>query len=202
MLFSLAGAMISPKFFRKLCYINTLSELAIYVPLTQIDIPAPVYQENTKHEQDIRLPVPTRRDMFGVPLEELMGWDGEKGGVPRVIRDSVQFLRETGLEEEGLFRRSPSSQLLRHVQEAYDRGHVVNLQTFNDPNLAAVLIKKYLRDLPEPIFPESTYPVIRRCPLPSNQPDDVASVAYIRESLLPTLPHCSYLLLSYVLRES
>lgn len=43
-LFSLAGAMISPKFFRKLQYYNTLSELAIYVPLTQIDIPAPVYQ--------------------------------------------------------------------------------------------------------------------------------------------------------------
>jgi hypothetical protein len=43
-LFSLAGAMISPKFFRKLQYINTLSELAVYVPLTQIDLPAPVYQ--------------------------------------------------------------------------------------------------------------------------------------------------------------
>jgi Rho GTPase-activating protein 1 len=52
--------------------------------------------ENLKHEKDIQLPVPTRRDLFGVPLEELMGWDGEKGGVPRVIRDAVQFLRETG----------------------------------------------------------------------------------------------------------
>jgi Rho GTPase-activating protein 1 len=96
-LFSLAGAMISPKFFRKLCYIDTLSHLATYVPLTQIDIPAPVYQENLKHEKEIELPVPTRRDVFGVPLEELMGWDGEKGGVPRVIRDAVQFLRETGM---------------------------------------------------------------------------------------------------------
>jgi Rho GTPase-activating protein 1 len=43
-LFSLAGAMISPKFFRKLQYYDTLSELAVYVPLTQIDIPATVYQ--------------------------------------------------------------------------------------------------------------------------------------------------------------
>ena len=59
-LFSLAGAIIryeaalccrqhqsdrsSPKFFRKITYINTLSELAYHVPLTQIDIPPPVYQ--------------------------------------------------------------------------------------------------------------------------------------------------------------
>ena len=34
----------SPKFFRKITYINTLSELAYHVPLTQIDIPPAVYQ--------------------------------------------------------------------------------------------------------------------------------------------------------------
>lgn len=49
-----------------------------------------------KHEQEIKLPMTTRRDMFGVPLEELMGWDAEKDGVPRVIKDAVQYLRETG----------------------------------------------------------------------------------------------------------
>jgi Rho GTPase-activating protein 1 len=95
-----------------------------------------------KHEREIRLPMPVKQDIFGVPLEELMGWDAEKGGVPRVVKDAVQYLRETGeppgvygrarahlitlsttgLEEEGLFRRSPNSALLRHVQEAYDRG--------------------------------------------------------------------------------
>jgi Rho GTPase-activating protein 1 len=61
------------------------------------------------------------------------------------------------------------------------------------------LIKKYLRDLPEPIFPESLYPAIRRCPMPSDDPGDVAAVTYVRESLLPLLPHCAYILLSYVL---
>jgi Rho GTPase-activating protein 1 len=78
---------------------------------------------------------------------------------------------------------------------------VVNLQTFNDPNLAAVLIKKYFRDLPEPIFPESMYAAIRRCPIPTGAVDDVAAVTYIRETLLPMLPHCAYVLLSYVLRK-
>ncbi|KAF9451830.1 hypothetical protein P691DRAFT_723220 [Macrolepiota fuliginosa MF-IS2] len=199
MLFSLAGAIISPKFFRKIIHISTLSELAHYVPLTQIDIPPSVYRENLKYEDEITLPIPIKSSIFGVPLEELMGHHGEKGGIPRVVKDSIQFLRDSGLEEEGLFRRSPSSAMLRAAQDAYDRGNVVSLNNFGDPYLAAVLIKKYLRDLPEPIFPEQLYPIIRRCPPPTSNPSDVAAVAYIRDILLPELVPCAYILLSNIL---
>ena len=79
-------------------------------------------------------------------------------------------------------------------------GNVVSLDTFGDPHLAAVLLKKYLRHLPDPIFPESLYPTIYRCPPPSDELDDMASVVYIRETLLPLLPPCIYILLSQVLR--
>ena len=77
-----------------------------------------------------------------------MGYNGEKGGVPRVVKDTIQFLRDSGMfflslflqmlelglyvtggfflnvgmTEEGLFRRSPSSVMLRAAQDAYDRG--------------------------------------------------------------------------------
>jgi Rho GTPase-activating protein 1 len=125
--------------------------------------------------------------------------------------------KHTGLEEEGLFRRSPNSVLLKQVQEAYDRGifllltldymrdtrigQVVSLRSFNDPHLAAVLLKKYLRDLPEPVFPESLYPHIRRCPTPTNDQADVAAASYIRDTILPQLMPCMYILLSNVFRE-
>lgn len=79
-------------------------------------------------------------------------------------------------------------------------GHVVSLDTFGDPHIAAVLLKKYLRDLPEPIFPENLYPVIRRCPSLSPDPSDISSITYIRETILPELPPCVYILLSHVLR--
>ncbi|KAI0056573.1 Rho GTPase activation protein [Artomyces pyxidatus] len=199
MLFSLAGAFISPKFFRKITYIDTLSELACHVPLTQIDVPPAVYQENLKHERRITMPIPTQSYIFGVHLEDLMGYDGEKGGIPRVVKDCIQYLRETGLTDEGLFRRSPNSALLKQVQDAYDRGNVVSLDNFNDPNLAAVLLKKYLRDLPEPIFTEALYPIIQRCPMPTEDPSDWSAVLYIREHLLPALPRCNYILISHVL---
>lgn len=55
-----------------------------------------VCRENANHEKQITLPSPTRSNIFGVPLEELMGYDGEKGAVPRVVKDCIQFLRETG----------------------------------------------------------------------------------------------------------
>jgi hypothetical protein len=98
-------------------------------------------RENSKLEREIVLPTPTRANIFAVPLEDLMGYDGEKDGIPRVIKDSIQYLRETGmcfpsflslclvilnalvgLEEEGLFRRSPNLTLLNQVTDAYDRG--------------------------------------------------------------------------------
>lgn len=164
-----------------------------------------------------------------------MGYHGEKGGIPRVVKDSIQFLRDSGmfwfyippirrfhnacpgLEGEGLFRRSPSSTMLRAAQDAYDRGmvtqsptrppnssftgNVVSLNNFGDPFLAAVLIKKYLRDLPEPIFPDRLYPIIRRCPPPTSDPSDMAALTYVRDILLPELVPCAYILLSNVLRK-
>lgn len=56
----------------------------------------PHNRENLKHEAQIQVPTPTRSHMFGVPLEELMGYDGEKDGLPRVVRDCVQYIREAG----------------------------------------------------------------------------------------------------------
>ncbi|QRV77927.1 Rho GTPase-activating protein 1 [Ceratobasidium sp. AG-Ba] len=170
MFVSLAGAVISPKFFRKITYVSTLSELARHVPLTQIEIAPAVYTENLKHERTITLPSNTpSSSTFGVPLERLMGPDGEASPLPRVIRDCVEYLRAEGplgpnLEVEGLFRRSPNGAILRSVREAYDRGNQVTLSQYADPHIAAVLIKKFLRDLPEPIFSGELYPVIARCP--------------------------------------
>lgn len=52
--------------------------------------------ENLKHEAGVTLPIHPLTSHFGVPLDELMGAYGEKGGVPRVVRDCVTYLREAG----------------------------------------------------------------------------------------------------------
>ena len=79
-----------------------------------------------------------------------------------------------------------------------------------------MLLKKFLRDLPDPLFPEYLYSVIQRCPslddsgtqdrpgVASNEgiaDPELEAVRYIREVLLPELPPCSYMLLSTILSE-
>ncbi|KAK0565150.1 hypothetical protein OC844_001365 [Tilletia horrida] len=216
---------VSPKFARKIVQVQTLSQLATHIPLTQIDIPPEVLQANQAHERSVTLPskphsgpgdadYDQQHQMFGVSLEVLMGLRGEKGGIPRVVRDCVEALRTpipsatTGeplfpLDSEGLFRRSPPSALLKTVQEAYDRGHPVNLTLhYQDPNIPAALLKVFFRSLPVSIFPSSLYSTIRACPHPSSTPEDAnahETVHYIRNVLLSALePPSAVPLLSYV----
>jgi len=61
------------------------------------------------------------------------------------------------------------------------------------------LYLSYLRDLPQPIFPENLYPIIQACPIPTDNPSDMSSINYMRETLLPELVPCAYILLSHVL---
>jgi len=169
-----------------------------------------VYSENLKYERDITLP-PSQQSgsqIFGVPLDELMGADGESGGIPRPIKEAIAYLRanrfdgSNPLSEQGLFRRSPSSVRLKQVQGCYDRGQVVDLSQFGDANLAAVLIKKYFRALPEPIFPESTFGTIRRCPNPDIDNNRDAVIEYIRERILGELEGNKQVLLNVVFRKT
>ncbi|KAF8312119.1 Rho GTPase activation protein [Clavulina sp. PMI_390] len=202
MLFSLAGTIISPKFFRKIQYIPTLSALAQCVPLTNLDLHPAVYRENLKHEREIVIHHNEPSQMFGVSLDQLMGPDGLSSGIPRAVKDCAEDIRARGLEVEGLFRRSPSSTMLKHAGEAYNRGHPVSLSYFDDPNISAVLLKKFFRDLPQPIFSESMYPLIQACPLPTTDASDRSCVDYIRNTIIPMVDSTSppaLIVLSYVI---
>jgi hypothetical protein len=70
--------------------------LLVFCLFISIPHQLPCPRENLKHERKIILPTPIRSNIFGVPLEDLMGYNGEKGGIPRVVRDAIQFLRDTG----------------------------------------------------------------------------------------------------------
>nr|CDI55157.1 related to Rho-GTPase-activating protein 1 [Melanopsichium pennsylvanicum 4] len=212
---------VSPKFNKKVSQLYTLSALAEHVPLTQIDIPPEVLQWNTRYEKNLTLPpsrnstdggsaVGTGEKVFGVDLVTLMGEYGESGGVPRVVRDCVEailgdFDGIRPAQVEGIFRRSPSSALLRTAQESYDRGHPVSLEQYRDPHIPAVLLKVFIRSLRRPIFPASMYGMIRACPYPPLSGSDDAgqaqeTIEYLRTRLLPAIePASAGLLLSYVL---
>ncbi|CAO1623643.1 unnamed protein product [Jaminaea pallidilutea] len=217
---STGSAVLSPKFAKKITQVNTLSELASHVDLTQMDIPPEVLQWNTKLEPEIKLPrsydgayndrqaTNELPKVFGAPLQQLMGEKGEKGGIPRVVRDCVEALQrttpngESPLDAEGIFRKSPSAALLRTAQQAYDRGNPVSLDQYDDPHIPAALLKQFFRSLPDPIFPASLYSLVsRHCPpICENDEESMREVlSFIRGTFFSAVePPSKLLLLAFV----
>ncbi|KAJ1941802.1 hypothetical protein EC988_006664, partial [Linderina pennispora] len=115
------NTMLSPKFAKKVKWLDTLSELAHFVPIDQINIPPEVYQFNATKEAEITIPkhVGPASRYFGVPLESLMGTHGELG-LPAPVADALDYLYTHALEVQDLFRRSPASATLLKVRSQYE----------------------------------------------------------------------------------
>ncbi|KAJ1835843.1 hypothetical protein LPJ63_000765 [Coemansia sp. RSA 2711] len=192
------NAVLSPKFAKKVKWIDTLSELAQAVPINQINIPPEVYQFNATKETEVRVPThgrpPSR--FFGVPLERLMGVRGELG-LPAPVADALDYLYTNALEVQDLFRRSPPPPTLQKVRSQYEAaGHVSVTYAVWGEHVAAAVLKTWCRELPQPIIPAHYYELIRQMPDPATQGD--AAAAYARDVVLPALadPPCVSLLLA------
>ncbi|KAJ2455377.1 hypothetical protein EV183_000913 [Coemansia sp. RSA 2336] len=192
------NAVLSPKFAKKVKWIDTLSELAQAVPINQINIPPEVYQFNTTKEAQIKVPThgrpPSR--FFGVPLERLMGAHGEQG-LPAPVADALDYLYTNALEVPDLFRRTPPPPTLQKVRNQYEAaGHVSVAYAVWGEHVAAAVLKTWCRELPQPIIPPQYYELIRQIPDPAQHPDQAA--AYARDIVLPALsdPPCVSLLLA------
>jgi len=93
--------------------------------------------------------------IFGIPLEEAIEKSSTiKANVPDIVSKCVNFLFAKGLMEEGIFRLSGSSQKIKELKDAFDRGEDISLSNVNDEHIVAGLLKLYFRELPEPIFTE------------------------------------------------
>ena len=66
-----------------------------------------------------------------------------------------------------------------------------------------MLIKKFFREMNEPLFPASTYELIGKCPkIPTTATPDPEVVRFIKDELFAQLNQQAQVLLGYVLRES
>ncbi|XP_034061298.1 rho GTPase-activating protein 1 [Gymnodraco acuticeps] len=100
---------------------------------------------------------PLPNQVFGVPLAILKQRSQDEDPVPVVMRDTINFLSEQGLEIEGIFRRSANVTLVKQTQLQYNSGATVNFREMEDVHLAAVILKTFLRELPEPLLTYQLY---------------------------------------------
>ncbi|XP_072027209.1 SLIT-ROBO Rho GTPase-activating protein 3-like isoform X2 [Amphiura filiformis] len=75
--------------------------------------------------------------------------------IPLVVERCVEYITLYGLSHQGIFRTPGSQQDVDEYMRAFEKGRDVlyELGPKGDINLIASLLKKYFRDLPEPLFP-------------------------------------------------
>lgn len=174
--YSMFRPFISKKFGRKINNINRLDELAPHIRLDQLDIPKEVRDHDERIATKLK-PTPAsifhtklekpKTQQFGVSLKDLKEKSGDS--IPLVVRSSVSFIVESALDVEGIFRRSAQAMLVNQTVEKFNNGEKVEF-TVDDVHLAPAILKKFLRELPEPLLTFKLYDkVMDACSLPEEE---------------------------------
>ncbi|XP_029809948.1 rho GTPase-activating protein 8 [Suricata suricatta] len=210
--------LVSHKFGKKVLCFNYLSELRERLRYDQLIVPPEVLRHDEKlrkvHKGEAppaakmpppRPPLPTQQ--FGVSLQYLK--DKNQGElIPPVLRFTVTYLREKGLRTEGLFRRSASVHTIREVQRLYNQGKPVNFDDYGDVHVPAVILKTFLRELPQPLLTFTAYEQILEITAPrEGLRKDPCAPAGVESSLrvtrcrqiLQSLPDHNYTVLGYLM---
>ncbi|TSK22491.1 Protein FAM13A [Bagarius yarrelli] len=132
--------------------------------------------------------------VFGVSLLELRKLGLVKDGVPSVLRSMVEYLRQHGLQQEGLFRVSASVRAVEILKQKLDKEEKVDLQQEAEVCTVASLLKLYLRELPEGLVHSSIHNTLLQMHKESKEDELCKNMA----KLLLKLPDVHYSVLRYL----
>jgi len=100
--------------------------------------------------------------IFGVPLELLLERDCEESTdgvgatslkIPSLVAEAISAMKTMDMSVEGVFRKNGNIKRLNDVKELIDNKGAVEVDlTKENPVQVAALLKKFLRELPDPIL--------------------------------------------------
>lgn len=108
-----------------------------------------------------------KKGVFGVPLEVIVDRDGAESTdgvgpgalkIPSVIDGIICAMKQMDLSVEGVFRKNGNIKKLTEAVEKLDKDEEVDFTTFHVIQ-AAALLKRYLRELPDPLLTNKLYRV-------------------------------------------
>ncbi|XP_019369878.1 PREDICTED: rho GTPase-activating protein 25 [Gavialis gangeticus] len=138
--------------------------------------------------------------VFGQRLAETVTYEQKFGQhqVPILVEKCAEFIRDHGMNEEGIFRLPGQDNLVKQLRDAFDAGERPSFDRDTDVHTVASLFKLYLRELPEPVIPWMQYEGFLLCGQLLNA-DEMKGHQEL-EKQLSLLPRDSYNLLSYICR--
>uniref|UniRef100_UPI00398F6A04 rho GTPase-activating protein 22 isoform X1 n=1 Tax=Pristiophorus japonicus TaxID=55135 RepID=UPI00398F6A04 len=141
-----------------------------------------------------------RRGIFGQRLEDTVQYERKFGKrlAPLLVEQCVDFIRERGLNEEGLFRMPGQANLVKELQDSFDCGEKPLFDRNTDVHTVASLLKLYLRELPEPVIPFAKYEDFLSCAQLLAKDEEEGVQELIKQ--VTSLPQANYNLLKYICR--
>eukprot|EP01100_Stratorugosa_tubuloviscum_P008146 TRINITY_DN3391_c3_g1_i1.p1 TRINITY_DN3391_c3_g1~~TRINITY_DN3391_c3_g1_i1.p1 ORF type:complete len:984 (+),score=447.10 TRINITY_DN3391_c3_g1_i1:118-3069(+) len=114
----------------------------------------------------------------------------EKSDFPRFLQSALLYIEKNALEVQGIFRIGAVKDDLQYWQEKIDNDDY-DVDKINDPHIVAGLIKKFLRALPEPLFPFELFDHFVKASTISDLDEQLAEIKH----LLKRLPKVNKLVL-------
>uniref|UniRef100_A0A673AC10 Rho GTPase-activating protein 25-like n=1 Tax=Sphaeramia orbicularis TaxID=375764 RepID=A0A673AC10_9TELE len=178
------------------------------IPRTNGDRERCPYVFMANSQSDMEEWVRTLRRVIGVPTSGVFGkslvdtvtYEQRFGPhmVPILVQKCVEFIKEHGLNEEGIFRLPGQDNAVKQFRDAFDAGERPSFPSDTDVHTVASLLKLYLRELPEPVVPWIQYQDFLDC---TNLLDFRSTEGWEKlERQIALLPKLNYNLLSYICR--
>ncbi|NXU48541.1 RHG24 protein, partial [Turnix velox] len=138
--------------------------------------------------------------IFGQKLEDTVRYEKRYGNrlAPLLVEQCVDFIRQRGLKEEGLFRLPGQANLVKELQDAFDCGEKPSFDSTTDVHTVASLLKLYLRELPEPVIPYTKYEDFLSCAKMLSKEEEMGLEELVKQ--VKSLPAVNYNLLKYICR--
>ncbi|NWY03971.1 RHG22 protein, partial [Nothoprocta ornata] len=136
--------------------------------------------------------------IFGQRLEDTVQYERRFGQrlAPLLVEQCVDFIRERGLTEEGLFRMPGQANLVKDLQDSFDCGEKPLFDSNTDVHTVASLLKLYLRELPEPVIPFAKYEDFLSCGQLLSKDEGEGTQELVKQ--VKNLPQANYNLLKYI----
>eukprot|EP01102_Stenamoeba_stenopodia_P019343 TRINITY_DN7286_c0_g2_i1.p1 TRINITY_DN7286_c0_g2~~TRINITY_DN7286_c0_g2_i1.p1 ORF type:complete len:727 (+),score=180.47 TRINITY_DN7286_c0_g2_i1:151-2331(+) len=97
--------------------------------------------------------------VFGMSLTDLLAKEKRIAQVPKIVEDVFKYFEANpeAMQVEGIFRQSGLKDVILEMKAMCDRGEKIDWSTPKSPHDVSGLFKMFLRELPDPLFPFTTY---------------------------------------------